>query len=554
MSSAYTLDHIIRECSEERSRMEVTRGRNPRGRPFYEEAWQALNAWIESRLKRRQGATISPLGDFTWEIKTSADGENQCRPIFMVGDSFVKDHHIRLSKFHKPTNLAKCEDVNYSKLAIKFSKTLTKDMIFAGVRDLLKKIGDYIDRIYEIEIQFSFGVLRSKERRIKFEFDNSRLMQILPSSMAEQLAEQTLGYSQSTNSFSGAGTSRSEDLALGNSMSSSRNGFDMSSTLPSIKTNQVPDSSRSTGFSRPNSEGDQCMSFSPAPATAESKNPDSNRSAVPNLNLTYKDVDRSGPAPPMSPALKELLDSMDEKNLSRAARIERRMQACDSVAKQAFKRCLHRVESSAVDDDYLEFQSRKLFREYQEREKSKKERFKKELSELQDTLRSQIKEVRDRKEREVYEHKHGKVHVGLPGQVMRVEPSRDEIKQKKKEMLKALEQQIRTNEEELRLKRQQTLAEEGVRLNNIKNDLELDRLMARADQLQKQRDLLEAWEREAHLRNLQKVQAKGANAVKDYMQSTGLISEEEFSSRSPATGTYRLSAMTGIGFDTRRGK
>lgn len=75
-------------------------------------------------------------------------------------------------------NLAKSEEINYSKLAIKFSKTLTKDMIFSGLRDILHKIGDYVDRSYEFEIEFAFGLLLSKERRVRFDFNFLRLTQV----------------------------------------------------------------------------------------------------------------------------------------------------------------------------------------------------------------------------------------------------------------------------------------------------------------------------------------------------------------------------------------
>jgi hypothetical protein len=51
-------------------------------------------------------------------------------------------------------------------------------MVFSGIRDILRKIGDFIYRGYEIEIQFNFGTLRSKERRMRFEFNQTRLQQV----------------------------------------------------------------------------------------------------------------------------------------------------------------------------------------------------------------------------------------------------------------------------------------------------------------------------------------------------------------------------------------
>ena len=106
------------------------------------------------------------------------DGEKQCRPIFIVSDSFVKENNVQRPKTRFAPILSKTEEINYSKLAIKFSKSLTKDMIFSGLRDIFHKIGEYVKRSYEFSIEFSFGTLLSKERRIRFDFNFLRLTQV----------------------------------------------------------------------------------------------------------------------------------------------------------------------------------------------------------------------------------------------------------------------------------------------------------------------------------------------------------------------------------------
>lgn len=95
-----------------------------------------------------------------------------------MSEAFIKSFKIKQARVHHPPQTTPIEEVNYSLLAIKFSKKLTKDMVFSGLRDILRKIGDFIFRGYEIEIKFSFGVLRSKERRVKFEFNQQRLQQV----------------------------------------------------------------------------------------------------------------------------------------------------------------------------------------------------------------------------------------------------------------------------------------------------------------------------------------------------------------------------------------
>lgn len=122
-----------------------------------------------------QGADVSPLGVFSWELQHNND---KTRPVFIVSDSFVKLHRIRRPRTFVEPIIAPAEFLNYTNLAIKWSRCLTKDMAFSGVRDILKKIGHYIDRCYEFEVAFSFGTLRSKDRRVKFEFNIGALTKV----------------------------------------------------------------------------------------------------------------------------------------------------------------------------------------------------------------------------------------------------------------------------------------------------------------------------------------------------------------------------------------
>lgn len=90
----------------------------------------------------------------------------------------MKNFRVKKHKIHHLPQVTRTEEVNYSMLAIKYSNTLTKDMVFSGIRDIIKKIGDFVYRSYDMEIQFSFGVLKSKERRIKFEFNWAKLQEV----------------------------------------------------------------------------------------------------------------------------------------------------------------------------------------------------------------------------------------------------------------------------------------------------------------------------------------------------------------------------------------
>ena len=101
-----------------------------------------------------------------------------CRPIFLLDDNFIRDHKVKYQRSYVTPILAPSEDINFSNLAIKFSKRQTKESIFTSVRDIIRKIADSIDRNIELKIDFSFGTLHIKERRLKFEFNQERLMSV----------------------------------------------------------------------------------------------------------------------------------------------------------------------------------------------------------------------------------------------------------------------------------------------------------------------------------------------------------------------------------------
>lgn len=117
----------------------------------------------------------------------------QARPIFIISDTFVKTYRVKRERIHRLPETTAIEEVNYSLLAIKFSNSLTKDMVFSGLRDTMKKIGEFIDRGYEIEIPFTFGTLTAKDRRVKFEFNQSRLLEV--SLLRQQRKQAILFYS-----------------------------------------------------------------------------------------------------------------------------------------------------------------------------------------------------------------------------------------------------------------------------------------------------------------------------------------------------------------------
>ena len=92
------------------------------------ESWNALNGWIKSCMTKRKGIHIPTLCRMTWEFMADPQSGNvRVRPVFVLTESFIRG--LRLPNTRKPElpqTSAPCMDINYSKIAIKFSKNLPR--------------------------------------------------------------------------------------------------------------------------------------------------------------------------------------------------------------------------------------------------------------------------------------------------------------------------------------------------------------------------------------------------------------------------------------------
>mmetsp|Transcript_24746 Transcript_24746/g.41847 ORF Transcript_24746/g.41847 Transcript_24746/m.41847 type:complete len:562 (+) Transcript_24746:125-1810(+) len=561
MSYGYTLDHVVGDLVDERSNPD-SQNRAPRGSDFYYDSWEALNRWLESRLKNRQGGSVSPLGNFTWEFKDMEDGTRQCRPIFLLGDSFRKDHHIRGNKFHPP-KIAPSEEANFSLMAIKFSKSLTKDMLFAGIRDIIKKIGDYVDRIYEVEIEFSFGILRSKERRVTFEFDNGRLRQILPRAMAAELEEKELGYSQEKSQFNNDYHQEAQPSAVDLSLSNALNSAEPKSSarydnakVPGLDFTFELEQPDELSYYDKGSKVEENVRETNSPATSNDTS-DKKPFQMPKLlyNGTYKDVDPNAEQRPVSPGLQKVLESYDKELFTHQAKVARRMKACDNVAQQAFNRCLNRIENETAMNDYIDYQDRMLQNDWNEYSAHQRREKQKVLDSISNTVQQQMKREFDQKRADKLERKMTKVPLGLPGQVIQPGESREAMLKKKEEMRIELRNTI-DREQTLKKELKNTIDQQDRdALSVLAKEIDVESIIDRKNKLAQQRDLLNAWEREAHVRNLQSIQKKRGNLsnVQTYIDTTELRDGSGAMSGRSASGTGGF-RMGSVGFDPRKNK
>lgn len=219
--SLYTLKHLLQDCS---TRMTRTKGAAAdKKRETLEDIWRAFNDWISSRFDAGkvetrapvslpwrspsshvqltlhsfssdvcvgQGVHIATFASISWETCTTSRNQPKLRPVLILSDTFVKTYGLHHKKALAATSaLASLEEINFTKIAIKFSRTLTKDLVFSGVRDLLQRIGEMAGSGAQLSIAFNFGRLVAKNRCVSMIFDPMKI----PRALEDELARSMLG-------------------------------------------------------------------------------------------------------------------------------------------------------------------------------------------------------------------------------------------------------------------------------------------------------------------------------------------------------------------------
>jgi hypothetical protein len=119
------------------------------------------------------------------------------------------------------------------------------------------------------------------------------------------------------------------------------------------------------------------------------------------------------------------------------------------------------------------------------------------------------------------------------------------------QLLSSLQGQIGAKESLGRSRKECELEEERRYLEHVKAEMHLHASYARAAELGKQRDLLASWERDGHLRNLNKLKSLGPAAMRDYARDV-LTGTPAASATAAMPGTS--SALLSCGPDSTRVK
>lgn len=227
-----------------------------------------------------------------------------------------------------------------------------------------------------------------------------------------------------------------------------------------------------------------------------------------------------------------------------------RTKASGKVMEQAYQRCLESVEEQAQLDDMLTQHNRQKQDEWKETLNQKKVNAYKQVEEIRKALDEQMQETHERLRQERLQKTTSPVKFILPDTagVPDINPKNNRVV-----VAKALTQQIKANEERKKKIAEESRDRERNYLNQLALEIELNKIKERAQHLEKQKSLLEAWERDGHVRNIKKLQTMGPGAVRNYIQRN-LADPMDGTYGSTGQQSLGKSLSMSIGYDPRKSK
>uniref|UniRef100_A0A7S1WT69 CCDC81 HU domain-containing protein n=1 Tax=Alexandrium catenella TaxID=2925 RepID=A0A7S1WT69_ALECA len=160
--------------SLERVLEDVARQRGPltkRG-AGYADVWDAFSHYLTAVMQQRQTLSVMNFCKIGWRVEELVQGRAKLRPHFQVADSFARAHHLDLrAQVGIPDkHFTAIEEFNFSKAAIRYSQSLTKDNIFMGMRAIVQHLGEVVASGQQMSIDLEVGKLVCSDRDVRFVF------------------------------------------------------------------------------------------------------------------------------------------------------------------------------------------------------------------------------------------------------------------------------------------------------------------------------------------------------------------------------------------------
>ncbi|CAE7513752.1 unnamed protein product, partial [Symbiodinium sp. CCMP2456] len=132
--------------------------------------WAAVDRYIFSCLEHFRGLVIPGFARITWQVEHRFRRDST-ELYFELLEPFCRTFHVANSRRYAApleADLAACEDFNYSKAALRFSRKLKKDHVVAGLRVLVIRMGEAMAQGRQMSLDFTIGKLLAREREARF--------------------------------------------------------------------------------------------------------------------------------------------------------------------------------------------------------------------------------------------------------------------------------------------------------------------------------------------------------------------------------------------------
>jgi len=164
----YTLDRLLEDVLRQRGALKKG---GQVDKADYEKVWDAFNRYLTATVQKRQTLNVPNFCKIGWRIE-ERHGNSKVRPHFQLAESFGRVYNLeaKAHPFASDRLLSTTEEFNFSKAAIRYSQSLTKDNIFMGLRAMVHMIGEAASRGEQVCIDFEIGKLACSERDCHFAF------------------------------------------------------------------------------------------------------------------------------------------------------------------------------------------------------------------------------------------------------------------------------------------------------------------------------------------------------------------------------------------------
>jgi len=147
------------------------------------QVWLAFCKWIVERFDKGKGVTIINFMNLSWEQDEheqemyGESADSALRPVWRMKESFERAYTLQCkNKSDKRTtrdedSFEKMEEINFHKIAMRYSNSLTKDVVFSCLREMFTRLGRAMMTGQHVKVFCGVGDFVCRDRKAEFEFD-----------------------------------------------------------------------------------------------------------------------------------------------------------------------------------------------------------------------------------------------------------------------------------------------------------------------------------------------------------------------------------------------